>query len=75
MKNVPKQKHKLTEEDFARDPSLKYCPYRWMELLYCVDGMVRFVSYNDDGQEVVLAEQDSMRILPGTYPTSSVRRL
>jgi hypothetical protein len=62
--------------ELRNDASLRYCGYRPFEAVFSDthDTEMRFVRYS--GQDrVVLAEVNSMREIPDTFPMLSVRRL
>lgn len=72
-KAAKKRLHSQAELD--NDPSLAICPYRPYEAIWSDSHQVelRFVRY--EGDEVVLAELNSMAELEGVFPLLSIRRL
>ncbi len=67
-------KHKPTAEQIKNDPSLRWCPYRSMEVVFsdAHQTELRFIRY--EGQMVRLAELNSIAELPELVQASTIRR-
>ena len=75
---MAKQVKKITPTaaELANDPSLRFCPYRQWELVWCDerDECVRFHHYADVARTIVVVASVHMAVLPGSVPAASLRR-
>lgn len=68
------KKIQFTPEQLANDPSLKYCPYRYGELVWSDQhkAWVRFGHY--EGRNVHVLSYAGMAPLSGVVPDLQIRR-
>ncbi len=74
LKTVKPKKHQPSPAELANDPSLKYCPYRRMELVWSdtFKAEMRFVEYVPCGK--IRLANFSMGEVSGLYDPLTVRR-